>query len=168
MIGWRTAGAAVCLALVLVSYWGAYEHGRTTMDAEWQSRWAARDAGDKQAWAMAEVAERKKEQAHQQAINKVIQDGQTFIDQASADADAARATASSLQDTVDGLARRLADQASIHSCTAAASQAATRSIMVLADVLKRADERAGDLAKAYDRSRIAGLACEAWALIVAD
>lgn len=166
MSGWAWRAAA--LLLLLASYWGAYEHGRTTMDAEWRGRWAARDAGDKQAWALAEVAERKKEQAHQQAINKVIQDGQTFIDQASADADAARATASSLRDTIDGLARRLADQASIHSCTAAASQAATRSIMVLADVLKRADERAGDLAKAYDRSRIAGLTCEAWARSVAD
>lgn len=61
MIGWRTAGAAVCLALVLVSYWGAYEHGRTTMDAEWQGRWAARDASDKQAWALAEQVARKEE-----------------------------------------------------------------------------------------------------------
>ncbi|KAA0943668.1 DUF2514 family protein [Pseudomonas sp. ANT_H14] len=32
--------------------------------------------------------------------------------------------------------------------------------MVLADVLKRADERAGEMAVAYDRARIAGLTCE--------
>jgi hypothetical protein len=33
--------------------------------------------------------------------------------------------------------------------------------MVLSDLLARADARAGELAKAYDRARIAGLACEA-------
>jgi hypothetical protein len=32
--------------------------------------------------------------------------------------------------------------------------------MVLADLLSRADERAGELAAAYDRARAAGLACE--------
>lgn len=32
--------------------------------------------------------------------------------------------------------------------------------MVLSDLLTRADERAGELAKAYDVARIAGLACE--------
>jgi hypothetical protein len=32
--------------------------------------------------------------------------------------------------------------------------------MVLADLLSRADERAGELAAAYDRARASGLACE--------
>ncbi|MCP5688284.1 DUF2514 domain-containing protein [Klebsiella pneumoniae] len=33
--------------------------------------------------------------------------------------------------------------------------------MVLSELRDRADARAGELAKAYDRARIAGLACEA-------
>lgn len=37
---------------------------------------------------------------------------------------------------------------------------ATRAAMVVSKLLERADARAGDLAKAYDRSRIAGQACE--------
>lgn len=37
---------------------------------------------------------------------------------------------------------------------------ATRAAMVLSDLLQRADKRAGELAVAYDRARIAGLACE--------
>ncbi|WP_313327864.1 DUF2514 family protein [Pseudomonas qingdaonensis] len=159
MIGWRTAGAAVCLALVLVSYWVAYEHGRTTMDAEWQSRWAARDAGDKQAWALAETAERTKEQAHQQQMNKVILDGQKIIDRAVADAAAARADLS-LRDEADRSASRITSPAGGHSCTAAASAAASRVTLVLADVLKRADERAGDLATDADQSRGRGVTCE--------
>ncbi|MGE7356881.1 DUF2514 family protein, partial [Pseudomonas qingdaonensis] len=122
MIGWRTVGAALCLALMLASHWGAYQHGRATMDAEWKGRWAARDASDKQAWALAEAEERSKEQARQQSINKAIQDGQKTIDRAVADAAAARADLS-LRDEVDRAAGRAASAASGHSCTAAASAA---------------------------------------------
>lgn len=43
----------------------------------------------------------------------------------------------------------------------ARGQAATRAAMVLSELRDRADARAGELAKAYDRARIAGLACEA-------
>ncbi|MNJ75359.1 hypothetical protein D3C77_724460 [compost metagenome] len=43
----------------------------------------------------------------------------------------------------------------------ARGQAATRAAMVLSDLLARADARAGELAKAYDRARIAGRTCEA-------
>ncbi|MGY2680808.1 hypothetical protein ACVWVZ_000142 [Pseudomonas tolaasii] len=39
-------------------------------------------------------------------------------------------------------------------------RSATRAAMVLSDLLQRADKRAGELAVAYDRARIAGLACE--------
>jgi len=42
----------------------------------------------------------------------------------------------------------------------ARGQAATRAAMVLSDLLIRADARAGELAKAYDRARVAGQQCE--------
>ncbi|WP_338053205.1 DUF2514 family protein [Pseudomonas qingdaonensis] len=153
--GWRAAA----LLMVVASYWGAYQHGRWTMDAQWQGRWAGRDAGDKQAWALAEAAERTKEQAHQQQMNKVILDGQKIIDRAVADAAAARADLS-LRDEVDRAASRAASPAGGYSCTAAASAAASRVALVLADVLKRADERAGDLAADADQSRGRGVTCE--------
>ncbi|MCE6982402.1 DUF2514 domain-containing protein, partial [Pseudomonas frederiksbergensis] len=121
------------------------EHGRSTMDAEWQARWAVRDGGDKQAWALAEEAEREKEQTRQNSINKAVQDGQRKIDQVAADAVNARATAGSLQRTGDDLAGRLAAQGRSNSCTAAASQAATRTALVFADLFKRVEQRAGDL-----------------------
>ena len=47
-----------------------------------------------------------------------------------------------------------------NSCTVAASKAATRAAMVLADVLKRADQRAGDLAATADQARARGMTCE--------
>ncbi|MDD0977561.1 DUF2514 family protein, partial [Pseudomonas fontis] len=159
MISVRTIGAAVTLALVLGAFWGTYQHGRSTMSAEWRERWATRDTADKAAQAQAEATERTREQAHQQTINKVVQDGQRIIDQAFADAADARA-ADGLRHTPDELAGRVAAQAGSHSCTAATSAAATRAVLVLADVLKRADARAGDLAATADQSRGRGVTCE--------
>jgi len=114
-----------------------------------------------EARALNEDAERAKEQACQQSINKAVQDGQRIIDQATADAAAARASADGVQLAADNLARRLAtSEASANSCTAAASKAAARAAAVLADVFKRADPRTGDLAAMADQARARGLTCE--------
>ena len=160
----KVAGAAlVALLLVAVAGWSlmrAYDLGISVKDAEWQARWNARDAGDKQAWRLAEKAEREKEQTRQNSINKAVQDGQRKIDQAATDAVTARAAAGSLQRTVDDLIERLKRTASSNSCTTAASQAATRTALVLADLFKRADQRAGDLAADADQSRSRGVTCE--------
>ncbi|MFJ2456882.1 DUF2514 family protein [Pseudomonas protegens] len=160
----KVGGAAlVALLLVAMASWSlmrAYDLGLSVRDAEWQARWNARDAGDKQAWALAEKAEREKEQARQNSINKAVQDGQRKIDQAAADAVTARAAAGSLQRAVDDLTERLKRTASSNSCTAAASQAATRAALVFADVLKRADQRAGDLAATADQRGARGVTCE--------
>lgn len=149
------------LALVAGALFGVYHHGLSVKDAEWQAKWNDRDTRDAQAKRDNEATERAKEQARQLAINKVIQDGQQIIDRAIADADAARASADSLRGAADALADRLStSQAGGHSCTAAASQAATRAVLVLADVFKRADQRAGDLAGYADQSRGRGMTCE--------
>lgn len=151
--------AAVLLALGAL--YGAYHHGVSTKNATWQAQWSDRDTQDAVAKELNEAAERTKEQSRQQAINEVIQSGQQIIDQATADASAARASADSLRDQVDALAARLsASQGSGHSCTAATSAAATRAVMVLADVFKRANQRAGDLAGFADQSHARGVTCE--------
>lgn len=148
------------VAVVLGGLFLTYSHGQSVKDAEWQAKWNARDALDADAKALNESTERAKEQARQQTINKVIQDGQKIIDQAYADAAASRDDRS-LRDAADETAGRVAaSQAGGHSCTAAASQAATRAVMVFADVLKRADQRAGDLAADADQSRGRGVTCE--------
>ncbi|WP_426102871.1 DUF2514 family protein [Pseudomonas sp. PSPC3-3] len=151
----------VALLLVAGALFGAYHHGVSITNETWQSQWNARDARDAQAKAENEAATRTREQAYQQSINKAVQDGQRTIDQATADASAARASADGLRGAADALAARLAaSQAGGHSCTAAASQAATRAVLVLADVFKRADQRAGDLAGFADQSHGRGLTCE--------
>ena len=163
MTTYMKAGVILLLvALAAGALLGAYHHGLSVKDAEWQSQWNARDTRDAQAKAENEAAARTREQAYQQSINKAVQDGQRTIDQATADASAARASADGLRGAADALAARLAaSQAGGHSCTAAASQAATRAVMVLADVFKRADQRAGDLAADADQSRGRGVTCEA-------
>ncbi|CAI8821807.1 DUF2514 domain-containing protein [Pseudomonas sp. IT-P100] len=147
--------------LVLGAAFGIYHHGLSVKDAEWQVRWNDRNTLDAKALAANEAAERAKEQARQLSINKAIQDGQRTIDQATADAVAARASADSLRGAADALAARLAaSQAGGHSCTAAASKAASRAALVLADLLKRSDERSGNLAVYADQSHGRGVTCE--------
>jgi hypothetical protein len=149
------------LALVVMLMAGTYHHGLSVKEAEWQSAWNERDTRDAEARAANEATERAKEQAYQQSINKVIQDGQRTINQATDDAAAARASVASLRVAADAIATRLAaSEASGNSCTAAASKAAARAALLLADVLKRADQRAGDLAEAADQARARGMTCE--------
>lgn len=159
---WRSALESLAiLAIIAAVLYTAYDYGQQTKNAEWQQRWSDRDAADRQAWALAETAEREKEQARQQSINKVIQDGQKAIDSALADASAARATATSLREQADKLAGYASSKASSHSCTAAAGQAASRAVMVLADVLNQSVQRNTELAEFADQSRARGLMCEA-------
>ena len=147
--------------LVAGALFAAYRHGVSVTNATWQSQWNERDARDAHAKAANESAERAKEQVWQLSMNKAIEDGQRTIDQATADAAAARTSADSLRGAAHNLAGRLAAiEASGNSCTAAASKAATRAAILLADVLKRADQRAGHLAEAADQARARGMTCQ--------
>ncbi|WP_081062552.1 DUF2514 family protein [Burkholderia cepacia] len=76
-------------------------------------------------------------------------------EQARAAADAADAAANSLRKQVAELVARTRDPA-----TPAGSATAGDALDLLANVLSRADQRAGDLAEYADRARIAGQQCE--------
>ncbi|UVK96437.1 DUF2514 domain-containing protein [Pseudomonas sp. B21-048] len=150
------------MLLVAGTLFGAYHHGVTVTEEKWQGEWNARDTRDAEAKAQNEAAERTKEQAYQQSINKAIQNGQQIIDQATADAASARAFAGGVQLAAGNLARRLAaSEASGNSCTAAASKAAAHSARVLADVLNMADAAAGVMAANADQARGRGMTCTA-------
>lgn len=158
----RIAPYVIVLALVAGALYGAYHHGQTLANAEWQAKWNDRDTADKAAALVNENVERAKEQERQLSINKVVESGQQLLDAAQATLNASHAPDDRLRATADDLARRLAaSQASGNSCIAAASKAAARAAVVLADVLKRADQRAGDLANYADQSHVRGVTCEA-------
>ena len=92
-------------------------------------------------------------------IDEVRDHAQEEIAQAQADATAAGIESGRLHEQARRLAAR-ASQCASNPGTAQGSPSAREPAMVLADLLSRADERAGELAAAYDRARVSGLACE--------
>lgn len=88
---------------------------------------------------------------------KIANDAQTKLDAAGVALSAANAASDGLRGRVAALLAAARGRAT----TPANSAAAGDPLGVLADVLDRADQRAGVLADYADRSRIAGLACEA-------
>ncbi|MBJ9617737.1 DUF2514 domain-containing protein [Burkholderia multivorans] len=100
-------------------------------------------------------AERDEYQRRTAAQQEIANDANQQRTAALADAFAARAAAGSLQQRVDQLVA-----AARHPAASAGSPAAGDALDLLADVLGRIDERAGELAEYADRARIAGQQCE--------
>lgn len=99
---------------------------------------------------------REEEQRRQSALNRLGRDARDQNKAASVDASVA-----------DAAGGRLHIEAGKFAATACGDPratergaSATRAAMVLSDLLQRADKRAGELAAAYDRARIAGRACQ--------
>ncbi|WP_434681387.1 DUF2514 family protein [Pseudomonas sp. R1-18] len=105
----------------------------------------------------ANKAARVEEQRRQREINQVRNDAQHQIKAAADDAAVAASTADSLQQQVDKL---LAGRSACDTRVAQGSATVRDLTTVLADLRRRADERAGELARIADASRIAGQACE--------
>ncbi|MFG0828754.1 DUF2514 domain-containing protein [Pseudomonas sp. CJQ_7] len=157
MTSW--AVRSLVLLVLLASYWFVYQHGRSVESAECAAASAKQDSGSRLAEVIGERGARQEEQRRAQAQEEArahAQEERTIADAGAADADPAgqrmRSDAANLAATVSCPGT---DTAAI-----ARGKAATRAAMVLSDLLTRADERAGELAKAYDRARIAGDQCE--------
>ena len=150
---------SMILLVLLASYWGVYQHGRTVERADAARASAERDSGDRLAEVIGERTARQEEQRRAEAQEEArahAQEERKIADSGAAGADAAG------QRLRDEGAKLVATVSCPGTDTAAVArgQAATRAAMVLSDLLTRADERAGELAKAYDRARIAGQQCE--------
>jgi len=150
----------LAIIVVLGVLWGAYSHGVSTTDKAWQSKWDAQALELSEAKTKAVTLVREEEQRRQAAIDGVRQHAEQQIALAEADAAAADAAADSLREQAKRLAAR-AGQCTSHPTATQSGKATAQPSVVLADVLGRADERAGQLAAAYDRARAAGLTCEA-------
>lgn len=125
----------------------------------WQAKWNEEAARLATARTKAELKAREEEQRRQTEIDEVRDHAQEQIAQAHADAVAAGVESGRLREQARRLAAR-ASQCASHSSAAQGGPATEQPAMVLADLLSRADERAGELAAAYDRARASGLACE--------
>ncbi|WP_166359272.1 DUF2514 domain-containing protein [Pseudomonas akapageensis] len=155
----RLLSIGMLLSLLLGLGYGAYQHGRSTSNNEWEARWAEQGEFQAKARVAAETSARAEEQRRQTAINRAGSNAREQNQVAAIDAIDADAAGQRLHIAAAKLA---AGDSRCASYTGAAErgQTATRSAMVLSDLLKRADARAGELAKAYDAARVAGLACE--------
>lgn len=150
---------ALGAVLVGTAYGYGHHRGVNSTELEWQGKW------NKQALALAtakaEALEmvRAVELRRQSDIEKVRQDAEQEIARAKTDAASADAASERLQQQAKRLAAR-ASQCAGNTGTTIGGQAAGTAALVLADLLSRADKRAGELAAAYDQARNAGLACE--------
>ncbi|HEH9405115.1 DUF2514 family protein [Aeromonas salmonicida] len=149
-------------AVALLVWWinhSGYTEGAHDKDLEWSAKWDKQSAELATARADAEIAARKAEQRRQADIDRVRQDAEQQIANAERDAAVADAAAVGLREQARRLALRESKCAS-NSGTAQSGDAAGQPAVVLADLLGRADARAGELARAYDRARASGLACQ--------
>ncbi|MBS3185356.1 DUF2514 domain-containing protein [Pseudomonas sp. PCH44] len=150
---------SLILLALLASYWGMYQHGRAVERAEAAQASAERDSGDRLAEVIGERVARQEEQRRATAQEEArvhAQEERTIDAAGAAGADAA---GQRLRNEAGQLAAAISCP-STDTATVARGQAATRAAMVLSDLLARADERAGELAKAYDAARTAGRQCE--------
>ncbi len=139
-----------------------YTAGYSDASAEWALKWKQRDADDATTQALRQAQFRAEEQRRQGDINEIRKQASLQLAGLQADADRARAASRELHDTADKLARRLAErERACGTGTADRSQAETSGAVLLADLFRRADERAGEMADEADKARARGLACEA-------
>jgi len=131
-----------------------YKAGYADADQSWQLRWTARDKSDAVMLVQRQGEERDEEQRRLQLAADAAKQAESEIAAARTDADAADAAAGGLRQTAAALAQRLADsQARCNTSTAKQRSAGARAALVLADVLRRVDARAGELAKEADDRR---------------
>ena len=155
-------GIALMLAIGVCGWWlyhSGYQSGADAKELEWSSKWDKQAELLAKAKAKATIEAREEEQRRQSSIDKVRDDAEKQIARAESDALAARDAADSVLEQAKRLAAR-AGKCPSNSTTTQSGAPAAEPGVVLADVLGRADARAGELAAAYDRSRAAGLACE--------
>lgn len=152
--------AIVFAAALGASHWFAYDHGKSVQGSAWQSQWAQRDADDATARATAEAKERAKEQADQHYAEKVQRDATQALEQERLVSAGERAATERLRGELAKLQARLGGTGKTPA-TGASSASATRAAMVLSELYGSCQSRLGELSSAFDRARIAGLACEA-------
>lgn len=153
------AGAVVA-AIAAFSHW-RWQAGFNEAEGKWQQRWSQRDADDATALAKRQAEARNEEQRRQNEINEIRNSAAQRLAVVQADASTARAAADRLHNSAEILARRLADrERTCQSAPPGAGQAAGSGAVLLAELFRSADERAGELAAAADEARTRGLACE--------
>lgn len=148
---WLATAAALfaLLALLALGYGFWADHIGDVREAKVRAEYTA-------AALVAEQAARDKETKWQQEIDGVAYDAKKKLDDLEGRLNAANAARNGLRAATD----RAANRARANSCATDTGPPTGDPIGVLADVLGRADQRAGELADIAERRGIAGTACE--------
>lgn len=149
---------AAILAIAAIAWW-LHHSGRMAERAEWQAQWAERDARDADRVRQEELKQRTEEQRRADWAAGVQRDATQEIERARLDADGASADARRLRDELANLQSRLGGTGK-SAGTPLSSASTTRAALVLSQLLDRCVSQRQELASAFDRSRIAGFACE--------
>lgn len=102
---------------------------------------------------------RTEEQRRQTVADEEGESARKKLEMANGRATAAESAASGLRGEINRL--RHGQRATCDAISTQQRKAGATAVMVLGGLLEESDRMAGDLAKAVERSRIAGLACEA-------
>ena len=149
------------LVAVVAGLWAANEHfivnpAVSAETARWQARWDARDKADAAASLAQEKKNREKERELQAAADAEQRKAEAQQEDLSRRLAASNAAAQQLQVGIGKAIEQLGGTTPATSSRAAAA----RTGLLLAELYRSIDERAGDLAAEADRRREAGLTCE--------
>ncbi len=149
----KLVGLAVLILVLMASV-----AGFTWQVQDWRYGKQLAEIGKAQALAITEAGNtaRQEEQRRQSAVNKEASDAREQNKAAAVDA----GTADTAGDRLHVEAGKFAATSCGDPGAAKRGTSAARAAMVLSELFQRADKRAGELAAAYDRARIAGRACE--------
>lgn len=151
--------AAAAAIFTGFSHW-RYSAGYGDAALVWQKKWAERDAVEAAALARRQGENRDEEQRRQGEIGAIRDEARQQIEDAHADAEHARTVSRGLHVRAGNLARRLAERETTCDTAASGRGEAAAGAILLADLFRRADERAGAMAAEADRARLRGNACE--------
>lgn len=139
--------------LLACSAWAGHEWS----DREWQAKWSSRDATEAKARSDAVEAAVKKHNERRIELERITNETkQLLADEIVAKRNAVDA-ADGLRQSLENFMRRAGNNT---GTTTAERAAAATNITVLANVLGRADRRAGELAEIAGQRYVAGLDCQ--------
>ena len=157
---WPLAGIAAAALLLTIGVQTGRLHHAQTVIVEVQNAWAL-DRAQATAAALSQTeAYRAEETRRAAAHQEIVDEADRKTVAARADAVIADAAAGKLRERVAALVRE-ARAATSNPAAPPGSTPAPDAAGLLADLQRRADERAGDLARIADERGVAGSACEA-------
>lgn len=130
-------------------------------NAKWSEKWKERDKADLLVRQQFSDEQRQKERSWQQTFDQKQREADAQIDKERRNAVASRAAADRLQSGIQDAIASLQQGRSLVAGTTTSSKTAASTGVLLAELYRSIDQRAGDLAEEADRRGKAGLTCEA-------